>query len=67
MYCYVNSSISRVLKEATMVELQEVAGKRLPGVLAAVVSPLEEMCDNGKELLQINPAIKAAMMTGKLT
>jgi hypothetical protein len=36
-------------------------------VLAVVVSPLEEMCDNGKELLQMNSAIKAAMMTGKLT
>jgi hypothetical protein len=36
-------------------------------VLAAVVSPMEEMCDNRKELLQMNSATKVAMMTGKLT
>jgi hypothetical protein len=36
-------------------------------VLAAVVSTLEEMCDNGKELIQLYSATKAAMMTGKPT
>jgi hypothetical protein len=67
MYGYVNSSVSRVVKEATMMELKEAAGKGPPGVLEAVVSPWIEMRDNGKELLQMSSAVKAAIMTGKLT
>jgi hypothetical protein len=63
MYCYVNNSVSRTVKQATMVELQEISGKSHQECLQQC---LEETWYNENELTQMRSAVKTAIMTGKL-
>jgi hypothetical protein len=66
MYCYVNSSVGTALKQATMVELEEVSGK-------CHQSACSSRKPNGWNVWQWRGTesnelcCKAAIMTGKLT